>query len=261
MPLHPYHIVTVSPWPFTAGIALFDLALGLRGLLHETQSGGVSLTISLSALILVIALWCRDVVTEGVYLRDHTTDVQRRLGLRILLFVVSELMVFVSIFWAYFHSALSPNIELGISWPPMGIEGIDPMGLPLCNTVLLLSSRAACTWAHHAVIRGARSWAQTGLATTIAIAVIFTACQGLEFLGAPFDITDRVFGSTFYIATRTHGFHVVLRTLFIAVGIIRLTAYQSTSNHHVGLQFAIIYWHFVDVIWLLLFVAVYGFGA
>jgi len=111
------------------------------------------------------------------------------------------------------------------------------------------------------VIRGARSWAQTGLATTIAIAVIFTACQGLEFLGAPFDITDRVFGSTFYIATRTHGFHVVLRTLFIAVGIIRLTAYQSTSNHHVGLQFAIIYWHFVDVIWLLLFVAVYGFGA
>jgi len=261
MQSHPYHLVSVSPWPLLSSVALLNLALSLAGYIHRCDVSREALLLSLLVVVASVLVWTRDVVVEGVFLGDHTSDVQRRLGLRILLFVVSEVMVFVSIFWAYFHSALAPSVELGVAWPPAGIERIDPLALPLLNTVLLLSSGAAVTWGHHSMVGGSRSGALYGLVLTIALALVFTACQGLEYVAAPFDITDRVFGSTFYLSTGTHGFHVILGTIFILVGCSRLWSYQLTATHHVGLQFAIVYWHFVDVVWLFLYVAVYGFGA
>lgn len=259
--LHPYHMVTASPWPAYISLALFNAAVGAVGYFGGLPAGGSALLAAVAAVTLVLTLWLRDVVAEGTYLGDHTADVVRGLGLGTALFISTEVMVFVSLFWAYFHAALSPAVEVGVVWPSAGLAAIDPFALPLLNTVLLLSSGASVTYAHHGVVAGSRGAAAAGLAVTLGLAVVFTACQGVEYSTAPFSMQDGVYGTVFYASTGAHGFHVLLGTLFLGVGTARLLAHHLTSGHHEGLQFGIVYWHFVDVVWLFLFVAVYGFSA
>jgi hypothetical protein len=125
----------------------------------------------------------------------------------VALFIVSEALFFLAIFWAFFHSALSPNIELGGQWPPMGIEAVNPFELPLLNTVILLSSGVTVTYAHHSLIQGNRSGALYGLVATVVLAIIFTALQGVEYTVSSFTISDGVFGSSFYFGTGFHGYN------------------------------------------------------
>ncbi len=179
----------------------------------------------------------------------------------VALFIVSEALFFLAIFWAFFHSALSPTVELGAQWPPMGIEAINPFELPLLNTVILLSSGVTVTYAHHSIIQGNRSGALYGLVATVFLAVIFTIFQGVEYTVSSFTISDGAFGSCFYFGTGFHGLHVMIGTAFIAVGLWRVLAYHSTENHHLGLESAILYWHFVDVVWLFLFISIYYWGS
>lgn len=179
----------------------------------------------------------------------------------VALFIVSEVLFFLAIFWAYFHSALSPTVELGAQWPPMGIEAINPFELPLLNTVLLLSSGVTVTYAHHSLIQGNRSGALYGLIATVVLAILFTILQGIEYSVSSFTISDGAFGSCFYFGTGFHGLHVIIGTAFIAVGLWRVLAYHATENHHLGLESAILYWHFVDVVWLFLFISVYYWGS
>lgn len=258
---HPFHIVTASPWPLYISVALFNLALAAASYFGGLAGSGTVLVFSLAVVVLVIALWLRDVVVEGTYLGDHTSDVVRGIRLGVVLFIATEVMVFVSIFWAYFHAALSPAVEVGVSWPSAGIVAIDPFALPLLNTVLLLSSGAAVTYAHHGLVAGNRGATLAGMALTLVLATVFTLCQGVEYQTAGFSMQDGVYGTVFYASTGAHGFHVLLGTLFLAVGAVRLYYYHLTAGHHMGLQFAIVYWHFVDVVWLVLFVVVYGFSA
>lgn len=258
---HPFHIVTVSPWPLYISVALFNLAIAAVSYFSGLQASGTVLLFALGVVVLVLALWLRDVVAEGTYLGDHTSDVVRGIGLGVVLFIATEVMVFVSIFWAYFHAALSPAVEVGVSWPSAGIAAIDPFALPLLNTILLLSSGAAVTYAHHGLVAGSRGATLAGMALTLVLAVVFTLCQGVEYQTAGFSMQDGVYGTVFYASTGAHGFHVLLGTLFLAVGAVRLYYYHLTTGHHMGLQFAIVYWHFVDVVWLVLFVVVYGFSA
>jgi cytochrome c oxidase subunit 3 len=258
---HPFHIVTVSPWPLYISVALFDLAMAAVGYFSGLPYAGSGLLLGLGTVTLVLALWLRDVTAEGTYLGDHTSDVVRGIGLGVVLFITTEVMVFVSIFWAYFHAALSPAVEVGVSWPSAGIAAIDPFALPLLNTVLLLSSGAAVTYAHHGLVAGSRQATLVGMALTLTLATVFTVCQGVEYETAGFSMQDGVYGTVFYASTGAHGFHVLLGTLFLLVGAVRLYYYHLTTAHHMGLQFAIVYWHFVDVIWLVLFVVVYGFSA
>jgi len=206
-------------------------------------------------------LWFRDVTGEGTYLGNHTFRVQEGLNLGFVMFVVSEVFFFISIFWAYFHSALAPTVELGSSWPPAGIEPLNPFAIPLLNTIILLSSGAAVTYAHHSLIQGERKGSILGLILTILLALIFTGLQGLEYYEAPFNFSDSTYGTVFFFATGFHGLHVIIGTIFLIVGLLRLFSYHFTKHHHLGFESAILYWHFVDVVWLFLFVSVYYWGS
>ena len=167
----------------------------------------------------------------------------------------------MTFFWTFFHSSLAPSVELGAIWPPKGIEVLNQWEVPLLNTVILLSSGATVTWAHHSIVSGDRKGAILGLILTVSLALIFTALQGLEYYEAPFTIADGIYGSTFFIATGFHGLHVIIGTIFLAVCLARLINYHFTKHHHFGFEAAAWYFHFVDVVWLFLFVSIYWWGA
>jgi cytochrome c oxidase subunit 3 len=258
---HPFHLVSPSPWPLFTSISLLTLTTALVSAMHGFNNAEIFLASGLVNVILSMSLWFRDIISEGTYLGNHTLAVQRGLNMGVALFIVSEALFFLGIFWAYFHSSLSPTVELGAHWPPMGIDAINPFELPALNTVLLLSSGVTVTYAHHCLIQGNRSGALYGTALTIGLALIFTALQGVEYTVSSFTISDGTFGSCFYFGTGFHGIHVMIGTAFIAVGLWRILAYHVTDNHHLGLESSILYWHFVDVVWLFLYISIYYWGS
>jgi cytochrome c oxidase subunit 3 len=258
---HPFHLVSPSPWPILTCISLFTLTTSGVLTMHSFNGAGYFLGLAFVSLILSMSYWWRDVISEGTYLGNHTLAVQKGLNMGVALFIVSEALFFLAIFWAFFHSALSPTVELGAQWPPMGIEAINPFELPLLNTIILLSSGFTVTYAHHALIEGNRKGALNGIVVTVLLATIFTFCQGIEYSVSSFTISDGIYGSCFYFGTGFHGLHVMIGTAFIAVGLWRVLAYHSTDNHHLGLESSILYWHFVDVVWLFLFISIYYWGS
>jgi cytochrome c oxidase subunit 3 len=258
---HPFHLVSPSPWPLYTSISLLTLTTSAVSSFHLFDNATPFLTLGLICVICSMSFWFRDIISEGTYLGNHTLAVQRGINMGVALFIVSEALFFLAIFWAFFHSALSPTVELGGMWPPMGITAINPFELPLLNTVILLSSGVTVTYAHHSLIQGNRKGALNGLVFTIVLALIFTALQGVEYSVSSFTISDGVFGSCFYFGTGFHGLHVIIGTIFIAVGFWRLLAYHLTDNHHLGLESGILYWHFVDVVWLFLFISIYYWGS
>jgi len=170
-------------------------------------------------------------------------------------------MFFFAFFWAFFDSTIKPSVMLGGVWPPEGLEILSPWGVPLLNTVILLTSGATVTWAHHSIVAGDKRRSKTGLFLTIVLAVVFTVLQVFEYLQAPFDISDGIYGSCFFLATGFHGFHVFIGTLFLVVCLIRLNLNHFTREHHFGFEAAAWYWHFVDVVWLFLFITIYWWGS
>ena len=209
---------------------------------------------------MTMGVWWRDVVREGTMEGQHTTIVQLGLRMGMRLFIVSEVMFFFAFFWAFFWSALAPTPEIGSVWPPKGIEVLNAWEVPFLNTLILLTSGAAVTWAHHARIEGNRDETIMGLMVTVALAIAFTALQGFEYVNANFTISDSVYGSSFYMATGFHGFHVFIGTCFLSVCRYRIVANHMTKQHHFGREAAAWYWHFVDVVWRFLFVVVYAWG-
>jgi len=256
----PFHLVDPSPWPILLSFSLLNMAIGAVLSMHGFQNGGALLTLGFILTASGMILWFRDIITEGTFLGHHTKQVKTGLMIGVLLFIVSEVFAFLSIFWAFFHSSLSPAIEIGGSWPPLGITPLDPFAIPLLNTFLLLSSGAFITYGHHALIAGNRKGAIDGVFYCIILAVIFTALQYYEYSEAAFTMSDSVYGSAFFASTGLHGLHVIVGTIFILVGFIRIINYQLTNSHHQGFEASILYWHFVDVVWLFLFVAVYFWG-
>jgi cytochrome c oxidase subunit 3 len=258
---HPFHLVSPSPWPLYSSFSLLALTTNGVSAMHGFSGAGYILIFSFTALLYSMTLWFRDVISEGTYLGNHTLAVQRGLNMGVALFIVSEALFFLAIFWTFFHSALSPTVELGTQWPPMGIEAINPFELPLLNTAILLSSGVTVTYAHHSLIQGNRKGALYGLIFTIVLAVVFTLCQGIEYNVSSFTISDGAYGACFFFGTGFHGLHVIIGTIFLLVGFWRMLAYHLTENHHLGLEAGILYWHFVDVVWLFLYVSVYYWGS
>jgi len=255
---HPYHLVDESPWPLLSSI----YALGLtRGLVEWFHSNRIFFTFfNLVILIVTRAQWWRDVSREGTLLGYHTNIVELGLRWGIILFIVSEIFFFLRFFWAFFHSSLSVNIELGLQWPPLGILRFNPFGVPLLNTIILLTSGIRVTWAHHAITRRIHKEALNSLGLTILLGIYFTLLQGMEYNEARFRISDSAYGSTFFIATGFHGLHVIVGTLFLIASFNRLKLGRFTYSHHFGFEAAAWYWHFVDVVWLFLFVTIYWWG-
>lgn len=257
---HPFHLVDPSPWPLFGCFAAFVSTVGGVMYMHAYTGGGYMLSFGIIMIMYVMWVWWRDVIREATYQGHHTLPVQIGLRYGMLLFIVSEIMFFLAFFWAFFHSSLAPNVEIGAVWPPKGITVLNPWEVPFLNTVILLSSGAAVTWAHHAILAGYRQQAIIGLVTTILLALIFTGFQAYEYLEATFTISDGIYGSTFFLSTGFHGFHVIIGTLFLIVCAIRLFNHHFTPKHHFGFECAAWYWHMVDVIWLFLFVCIYYWG-
>ena len=201
LPSHPYHIVDQSPWPIALSGVLLSLTISAVLSFHGFVMGDILLISSFILLIWGMSLWFKDIITEASYLGSHTDKVQKGISLGVVLFIVSEVFFFLSIFWAYFHSSLAPAIEIGSEWPPKGIESVDASEVPTANTTILLSSGSAVTVSHHSLVDRLINWANTGSVATILMALVFTLLQGMEYLGVSYTITDSVYGSTFYMGT------------------------------------------------------------
>jgi len=242
-------------------LSVLILLLGAVMYMHKQVNGLGILVLGLILSIAVALIWWRDVIREGTYEGHHTFFVEKGLRLGMIFFIISEIMFFFGFFWAFFHSSLVPTIEIGGIWPPVGIEPFNPWKIPLLNTLILLTSGATITWAHHSLVLGDRNEVIVALELTICLAITFTLLQLFEYYEASFSISDGVYGSTFYMATGFHGLHVIIGTIFISVCFFRILGYQLNKKHHFGFEAAAWYWHFVDVVWLFLFVTIYWWGS
>jgi cytochrome c oxidase subunit 3 len=257
---HPFHLVDQSPWPFVASITTLTTTTGFVMYMHSYQFGSYFLCIGFFSLLFTTFIWWADVIYESTYQGHHTKIVQTGLRFGMLLFIISEAMFFFSFFWSFFSTSLSPNIEIGGIWPPPGLSVLNPWEIPLLNTIILLLSGATCTWSHHAIVAGNKNSAKLGLSLTIFLGVIFTGFQGIEYYESQFTISDSIYGSIFFMITGFHGFHVLLGSTFLVVCLARLSKHHFTKEHHFGFESSAWYWHFVDVIWLFLFVSIYWWG-
>nr|YP_010723002.1 cytochrome c oxidase subunit 3 [Leptographium procerum]WDW21007.1 cytochrome c oxidase subunit 3 [Leptographium procerum]WDZ67189.1 cytochrome c oxidase subunit 3 [Leptographium procerum] len=258
---HPFHLVSPSPWPLYTCISLYTLTTSAALSMHNFTNAYIFVYLGVFSLVSSMFFWFRDIISESTFLGDHTLAVQKGLNLGVILFIVSEGLFFLAIFWAFFHSALTPTVEIGAQWPPLGIEPVNPFELPLLNTVILLSSGATVTYAHHSLIQGKRKGALYGSIFTVLLAVIFTGFQGLEYNVSSFTISDGAFGTCFFFGTGFHGVHVIVGTIFLSIALWRIYAYHLTDNHHLGFEAGILYWHFVDVVWLFLYISIYYWGS
>nr|QVL28780.1 cytochrome c oxidase subunit III [Eristalis himalayensis] len=255
---HPFHLVDYSPWPLTSAIGIMTMVSGLVKWFHQYDNS--LLLLGLTITILTVYQWWRDVSREGTFQGLHTLMVTTGLRWGMILFIVSEILFFSSFFWAFFHSSLSPAIELGAIWPPAGIEPFNPFQIPLLNTTILLASGITVTWAHHSLMENNFSQTTQGLFFTVLLGIYFSILQAYEYIEAPFTIADAVYGSTFYMATGFHGLHVLIGTIFLLICLIRHLNNHFSKNHHFGFEAAAWYWHFVDIVWLFLYVSIYWWG-
>jgi heme/copper-type cytochrome/quinol oxidase subunit 3 len=257
---HSYHLVSPSPWPLLISIAAFVVAIGATMYMHSYNYGLTILLLGMGHVVLIMGLWWRDVIREATFEGMHTQQVQAGLKLGFILFIISEVMFFVGFFWAFFHSSLSPAIQIGCVWPPAAIAPFNPLGIPLINTLVLLLSGCTITYTHHALIMGNFGKTIFGFTETIFYAILFTLLQLDEYIYAPFAISDGIYGSVFYMTTGLHGFHVIIGTAYISVALIRTVLAHFTKTHHLGFEMAAWYWHFVDIVWLIVYTFIYWWG-
>ena len=272
---HDYHILPPSIWPFMGAVAALALASGGIMWMHEAPNGGLVFYLGLAGVLATMYLWWRDVIKEA-HSGDHTPVVQLHLRYGMILFIASEVMFFVGWFWAFFDFSLFPApVEvvggevtriaetvknIAGQWPTKGIEVISPWGFPLLNTVILLLSGTTVTWAHHALIHGDRQGLKNGLWITIALGLLFSTIQAYEYAEAPFHFAGLNYGASFFMATGFHGFHVLIGTIFLIVCQVRVYQGHFSPRQHFGFEAAAWYWHFVDIVWLFLFVSIYVWG-
>lgn len=271
---HPYHILKPSPWPLIGALAGGIFAVGCVMYMHEVKIGDFEVGISgvilgLLAILGTMFGWWRDVIHEGVTEKAHSD--QTMIGFRwgMGLFIASEVMFFFAFFWAYFDASLFAGQEImfqrvehtGGTWPPQGVEVFDPLDLPFLMTMILLLSGCTVTWAHHAIMEGHNEDFVMGLALSVALGVIFLGFQVYEYTHAAFGFTEGIYPSTFYMATGFHGFHVLVGTIFLFVCWRQAKLKHFTKEKHFGFEAAAWYWHFVDVVWLFLFISIYFWGS
>nr|YP_010272386.1 cytochrome c oxidase subunit III [Phlogothamnus polymaculatus]UKE80383.1 cytochrome c oxidase subunit III [Phlogothamnus polymaculatus] len=256
---HPFHLVDNSPWPLTGSMGLMSMTSGTVMWFHNNEM--MLMNLGVMIIILTMIQWWRDVVRESTFQGLHTKMVVKGMKWGMILFITSEVLFFSSFFWAFFHSSLSPTIEIGMQWPPSGIKPFNPMSIPMLNTMILLSSGMSITWAHNALINNNYTQTTQSMIITIILGVYFTVLQAIEYYEAPFTMADSVYGSTFFMATGFHGLHVIIGTIFILISAARIIKLHLSSYHHVGFEASAWYWHFVDVVWLFLYISIYWWGS
>lgn len=246
--IHNFYLLSPSIWPSMVFISILTTVSGFVMALQDHRFGNYVFIIGFISLIVIFALWCRDVVREAVLFRVHSNQVQQGFRYGMLLFIASEVMFFFAFFWAFFSSSLSPSIWIGGQWPPLGIPSINPFGVPLGNTIILVVSGFTVTLSHALLRNNMVEESLYALFVTILLATLFLFWQFIEYRTAQFHINDGIYGSVFYMTTGFHGFHVIVGTIWLTVCLIRLFYGHFSSNRHFGFEAAIWYWHFVDVV-------------
>jgi cytochrome c oxidase subunit 3 len=257
--VHTYHIVNPSPWPLTGALSTLLITSGLAIWFHFNST--FLLILGLLTNSLTIYQWWRDVVRAGTIQGHHTSVVQKGLRYGVVLFIVSEVFFFAGFFWAFYHSSLAPTPELGGCWPPTGINPLNPLDVPLLNTSVLLSSGVSITWVHRSLMEGNQENIIQAPSITILLGIYFILLQALEYFETSFTISDGIYGSTFFIATGFHGLHVIIGSTFLLACLTRQLQFHFISKHHFGFEAAARCWHFVDVVWLFLYVSIYWWGS
>jgi cytochrome c oxidase subunit 3 len=262
---HPFHLVDPSPWPFMISMALLVLSIGavfaMRGIDY------ILFIIGLITVLGIMGAWFFDVIKESRQKNIHTPAVQQGLRMGFILFILSELMLFFAFFWSYFNAAFNPIIFLNEQfiqgvWPPAGIKTLDPFDLPYLNTLILLLSATTLTWSHHALLKDNVRDTRIGLFLTVLLGVTFTVFQIGEYAHTAFKFKDGIYPTTFFMATGLHGFHVIVGTITLFICFLRtFKKNDMTSEHHVGFETAVWYWHFVDIVWIFLFFSIYWWGS
>nr|YP_009944708.1 cytochrome c oxidase subunit III [Encyrtus eulecaniumiae]QGA74464.1 cytochrome c oxidase subunit III [Encyrtus eulecaniumiae]QGA74477.1 cytochrome c oxidase subunit III [Encyrtus eulecaniumiae]QGA74490.1 cytochrome c oxidase subunit III [Encyrtus eulecaniumiae] len=252
----PFHLVTISPWPIISSFSIFSILVGVVNWFYK-MSFSFALSIFFMLVCLSLFQWWRDVVRESFFQGFHTFNVVKGLKLGMILFIISEVFFFISIFWCYLHMFLSPSIEIGAFWPPDNLEPFDPYFVPLLNTLILLSSGVSITWSHYSLLKGDKTLSCVSLLVTIILALIFSFFQYKEYSECSFTFCDSVYGAIFFMSTGFHGLHVLIGTLFLIIMLVRIMMDNFSKIHHFGFEAAAWYWHFVDVVWLFLYLLVY----
>nr|WRK21523.1 cytochrome c oxidase subunit III [Tartessus sp.] len=255
---HPFHLVDNSPWPIIGSMSIMTLVMGITTWFHKLDM--YLMYVGFMIILLTMIQWWRDVSRESTFQGLHTKKVIISMKLGMILFISSEIMFFLSFFWAFFHSSLSPSVEIGMQWPPKGIKIFNPMNIPMLNTMILLSSGITMTWAHNALLKNNMSQTKQSMIMTIILGIYFSILQAYEYFESKFSISDSVYGSTFFMGTGFHGIHVIIGTIFILISFLRMMKLHMSNIHHVGFETSAWYWHFVDLVWLFLYISMYWWG-
>nr|ALO76546.1 cytochrome c oxidase subunit 3 [Aderidae sp. GENSP01] len=250
----------VSPWPILVSFSTLTMMLGIIKWFHLFNNN--LLILSLLTISIISYQWWRDIARESTFQGHHSFKVSIGLKWGMILFITSEVFFFLSFFCSdFFHNSLSPAIEIGLLWPPMNISPFNPLQIPLLNTLILISSGLTVTWAHHALMENNFNQSMQALLLTVILGIYFTMLQAYEYLESSFSISDSSYGSSFFMATGFHGIHVIIGTTFLLVCLIRHKNNHFSSIHHFGFEAAAWYWHFVDVVWLFLYISIYWWGS
>jgi cytochrome c oxidase subunit 3 len=273
---HPYHLVRPNIWPllsaFAGGFFAMMMVLyfpGYREALTAAKASGEPLAapfpwgpiFGVLSIMICMFFWWKDVIYESVVEKAHTSIAAIGFRYGMALFIASEVMFFVAFFWAFFNASLFPTEAINFVWPPENIHTVPAFELPFLMTMILLLSGCTVTWAHHAILEGKAQEAAKALGLSVLLGTAFLGFQVYEYTHVHFGFTEGIYPSTFFMATGFHGFHVFVGTVFLAVCWWRMAKGEFTAEKHFGFEAAAWYWHFVDVVWLFLFVAVYWWGA
>jgi cytochrome c oxidase subunit 3 len=268
---HPFHLVNPSPWPIFTSFSVFIFALSIISYLHNVKYSAIALFASILLICIALFCWWGDVIYEAKNDNAHNEEVRRGLKIGFFGLIAMEAMLFFVFFWAFFHLWISPvkifddlwNFKEGV-WPPDGIKVFNPWGLPFLNTIILMLSGTTISWAHHEIKEGNIKNVTYGLTLTIILGLLFSFIQGYEYYHASFLFKEEGFKSfystIFYILTGFHGLHVIAGTSFLIICFIRNLRGSLKKENHLALDFAAWYWHFVDIIWILLFIFLYIFA-
>jgi len=250
-----YHIVDIRPWPLKDGRLIFFTIISI--IIFFNSHSSFPLILGVVILLYFTFQWWRDIRREASFQGLHPLKIYDNIKIGIILFILSEIIFFFSFFWAFFHSRLSPDLELGLFWPPYGVVPFNPLQIPLLNTIILVISGSIITLSHFSLLKGRIINAKLRLGLTIILGVYFSILQGYEYIERVFNLRDSVFGAVFFVATGFHGLHVLVGTSIIVFILYRIIIKHFRDLHCFGFEARAWYWHFVDVVWLFLFRFIY----
>nr|YP_009127089.1 cytochrome c oxidase subunit III [Acerella muscorum]AHL42970.1 cytochrome c oxidase subunit III [Acerella muscorum] len=256
---HPFHMVDYSPWPFYLSIFIFLMMTGIIEFLFNKQI--MILMVGFMGMLMILMQWWRDVSRESKIQGLHSKLIIKGMKMGMIMFIISEILFFMSFFWSFFHFSLVPNIELGSSWPPFNIKIFNFIEMPLLNTLILVSSGLTLTWSHKSLISNNYLMMMNSLMLTIMLGLYFTLLQVIEYKESSYSMFDSSFGSSFFMATGFHGIHVMMGSVFLLIMLFRMMKNSFSFYHHFGFEAASWYWHFVDVVWLFLYLVIYWWNS